>query len=51
METFPIVKQKDEQKYGTYFTKETILKIYDVMAQAMKTGSIFKTLFRVYPKK
>lgn len=35
METFPIVKRKDEQKYGTYRTKDTILEIYDEMAEVM----------------
>ncbi|MEU0241867.1 DNA methyltransferase [Nocardiopsis sp. NPDC006198] len=34
METFPIVKRKDEAKYGTYRTKDLILEIYDRMAQA-----------------
>ncbi|NKY99994.1 Eco57I restriction-modification methylase domain-containing protein [Nocardiopsis alborubida] len=34
METFPIVKRKDEAKYGTYRTKELILEIYDRMAKA-----------------
>ncbi|MEU8215604.1 DNA methyltransferase [Micromonospora taraxaci] len=34
METFPIVKRKDEAKYGTYRTKELILAEYDRMAVA-----------------
>lgn len=35
METFPIVKRKDEAKHGgTYRTKERILEIYDRMAEA-----------------
>lgn len=34
METFPIVKRKDEMKYGTYRTKELILAEYDRMAVA-----------------
>ncbi|MHC1773811.1 MAG: hypothetical protein AB9834_00220 [Lentimicrobium sp.] len=29
LETFPIVKRKDIAKYGTYRTKEAILKLYD----------------------
>ncbi|MFC3833954.1 MULTISPECIES: Eco57I restriction-modification methylase domain-containing protein [Deinococcus] len=29
METFPIVKRKDEAKYGSYRTKEAILSVYD----------------------
>jgi hypothetical protein len=31
LETFPIVKRKDMEKYGTYRTKDTILKLYDEM--------------------
>ncbi|AHW62296.1 Eco57I restriction-modification methylase [Draconibacterium orientale] len=31
LETFPIVKRKDIEKYGTYRTKDTILKLYDEM--------------------
>jgi len=32
LETFPIVKRKDLEKYGTYRTKETILELYDEFA-------------------
>jgi len=40
METFPIVKRKDEAKYGDYRTKLMILREYDKMAAAMsKSGS------------
>jgi len=35
METFPIVKRKDEQKYGEYRTKRVILEIYDEMQRVM----------------
>jgi hypothetical protein len=34
LDTFPIVKRKDEAKYGTYRTKELILAEYDRMAAA-----------------
>ncbi|MET7635715.1 DNA methyltransferase [Streptomyces sp. NPDC005078] len=34
LETFPIVKRKDEAKYGSYRTKELILDLYDRMAAA-----------------
>lgn len=43
METFPIVKRKDEQKYGEYRTKRVILEIYDEMAEAMRTGKPYQT--------
>lgn len=29
LETFPIVKRKDMERYGTYRTKELILSHYD----------------------
>jgi hypothetical protein len=32
METFPIVKRKDETKHGEYLTKRIILEMYDQMA-------------------
>jgi hypothetical protein len=32
LETFPIVKRKDEAAWGSYRTKETILAMYDQMA-------------------
>ncbi|MET8819702.1 Eco57I restriction-modification methylase domain-containing protein [Streptomyces rochei] len=34
LDTFPIVRRKDEAKYGTYRTKELILAQYDRMAAA-----------------
>jgi len=39
MDTFPIVKRKDEAQWGTYRTKETILKIYDAMAQVVSDNA------------
>lgn len=43
METFPIVKRKDEKLYREYRTKRVILEIYDEMLRAMKTGEPYKT--------
>lgn len=43
METFPIVKRKDEQAHGEYRTKRVILEIYDEMAQALRTGQPYQT--------
>ena len=34
LDTFPIVKRKDEAKYGTYRTKDLVLAEYDRMAEA-----------------
>ncbi|MDA2923114.1 N-6 DNA methylase [Acidobacteria bacterium AH-259-L09] len=44
METFPIVKRKDEQAYGEYRTKRVILEIYDHMQHAIDTGQPYQTL-------
>ncbi|HLA80248.1 MAG TPA: N-6 DNA methylase, partial [Thermoleophilia bacterium] len=43
METFPIVKQKDEDLSGEYHTKRVILEIYDEMHRAITTGMPYKT--------
>ena len=43
LETFPIVKRKDEQAYGEYRTKRVILDIYDAMQQAMETSMPYHT--------
>ena len=43
LETFPIVKRKDEQAHGEYRTKRVILDIYDAMQQAMETGTPYHT--------
>ena len=34
MDTFPIVKRKDEAAFGSYRTKDLILAVYDAMAHA-----------------
>ena len=44
METFPIVKRKDEQRYGSFRTKELILDVYDAMAEATRTGVPYQTI-------
>ncbi len=44
METFPIVKRKDEAKHGDYRTKLMILKIYDKMKEAMDSGTDYQTI-------
>ncbi len=43
METFPIVKRKDEKEYGEFRTKRVILEIYDEMKRAMETGVPYET--------
>jgi hypothetical protein len=50
MDTFPIVKRKDEEKFnGDYRTKRTILEIYDALAEAMKTGVPYQTKINPAP--
>ena len=44
MDTFPIVRRKDEQKYnGDYRTKRVTLEIYDAMQEAIRTGQPYQT--------
>ncbi len=49
METFPIVKRKDEAAHGEYRTKRVILEIYDAMQQAIDTGQAYQTLVDPQP--
>ncbi|MFH1923384.1 MAG: hypothetical protein ABIP48_26270, partial [Planctomycetota bacterium] len=44
METFPIVKRRDEKQHGEYRTKRVILEIYDAIATAIDTGQPYQTL-------
>ncbi len=44
MDTFPIVRRKDEEKYaGDYRTKRVVLEIYDAMQGAIRTGQPYQT--------
>ncbi len=43
METFPIVKRKDEKEFGEYRTKRVILEMYDEMRRAMESGDAYRT--------
>jgi len=44
MDTFPIVKKREEQEYdGRYRTKDMILEIYDAIAGAAGTGVPYQT--------
>jgi hypothetical protein len=43
MDTFPIVKRRDEETWGEYRTKRVILEIYDAMAEAARTGIPYQT--------
>ncbi len=43
LDTFPIVKRKDESKWGTYRTKDTILEIYAALAAAAQSGQPYQS--------
>jgi hypothetical protein len=44
MDTFPIVRRNDEEKYGgDYRTKRVILEIYDAMQESIRTGRRYQT--------
>jgi hypothetical protein len=49
METFPIVKRREIQQYGTFRTRDLILQIYDAMAEATHTGASYQTLLNPPP--
>ena len=51
METFPVVKKRDEQRYGTFRIKELILETYDAMAEATRTGEPYQTILDPPPGK
>jgi AraC-like DNA-binding protein len=41
METFPIVKRKDERRYGSYRTKELIIDIFNRMQLALEHSEAY----------
>jgi hypothetical protein len=43
LDTFPIVKRRDEQQYSEYRTKRLILEIYDELAHAIATSQPYRT--------
>jgi len=44
LETFPIVRRRDEAAYGEYRTRRVILEAYDAMQRAIDTGESYQTL-------
>lgn len=49
MDTFPIVRCKDEERFGEYRTKRVILEIYDAMTEAICTGQPYRTRLNPQP--
>jgi hypothetical protein len=47
LDTFPVVRKKDEAAHGEYRTKRVILEIYDAMADVIRTGTPYQTI--LYP--
>jgi hypothetical protein len=43
---FPIVRRKDEERFGEYRTKRVILEMYDAMQDARRTGRPWTSLDR-----
>lgn len=43
LDTFPVVKRKDEQQHGEYRTKRFILQVFDAMFEAVRTGESYQT--------
>ena len=44
LETFPVVRKRDEAKYGEYRTAQVILEVFDRMAEATLSGISYKSL-------
>jgi hypothetical protein len=49
LDTFPIIKRKDEKRYGEYRTKRLILEVYDAMSEAIATGRPYQTILNPPP--
>lgn len=49
MDSFPIVKRKDETEFGEYLTKRLILEAYRALRQCMETGIPFQSTLNPPP--
>ncbi len=49
MDTFPIVKRKDEEAHGHYRTKDRILALYDTLTNCLATGEPFTSTLNPPP--
>ena len=43
MDTFPIVRRKDEERFGEYRTKRVVLDIYDAIQVSIAAGGDYRT--------
>lgn len=44
IDTFPILRRKDEARFGEFRTKRLILEVYDAMAKAIATREGYQTI-------
>ena len=42
MDTFPIIRRKDEERHGEYRTNRAILEFFDAMQKSMTDGVHFQ---------
>ena len=49
MDTFPIIRRKDDEKHGNYRTTRVVLEIYDAMQESLATGNSYQTLLNPLP--
>jgi hypothetical protein len=49
LETFPIVKRKDLESFGTFRTKDTIIELYEAMIAAITASVSYATLLSSPP--
>ena len=49
MDTFPIVRRKDEAAHGEYRTKRLILERYDALAECIANGTEYQTVLEPPP--
>ena len=43
MDTFPIIRRKDEKEFGEFRTKRVILEMYDAILEAVSIGESYRT--------
>jgi hypothetical protein len=49
LDTFPIVRRKDEGTYGEFRSKRVILEIFDAMQHAIDSGEPYETVLDPAP--
>lgn len=49
LDTFPIVRRKDEEAHGEYRTKGVVLEIFDAMQRAADTGTTYDSILTPAP--